>query len=722
MSRIPRSPPQKYDTNMQHTLSDSDVAKIAPCTSIQLPVAKRPRKQAKNNSDEEFAVFKDDIKCMLEDWKNTQNSLLNKLIHEVADIKDQNNQIKQSNEEIEKSLDFLNLQYEDIKLKVQGLETERKEYLQHITFLETKIEDMERNAKLSSIEIRNVPLINKAETKTDLCNIVQNTCKALNVIVPQVAIRDVYRLNKKNTKSSTIIADFTSVILKNEVIQGVVRGLLSENGNVSRFLGIPYALVDEENPFAPARPHPGFTEPYDAHSDHIICPQVNMEGNGDGEFQCLRLHIYVPNTPTTNKAVLVWIYGGAFVTGNGGSELYAPTYLVNKDVIFVAINYRVGIYGFLCLDTPEVPGNQGFKDQKLALRWIKNNIEAFGGDPNKITLFGESAGGMSVNLHLINNDEKLIVESTKTIPIIIANELGYNNDDLLGAMAFLSAQDPAVVTVKSQELLFTSPFNSNPPIVKPCVEKMFKGVDNFLVDYPLNIKSSLIQSTPVMIGFNDNEMLFQYGIRPAEFFENYSFDTTLSLGMTPLNESVVGILRNFYIGDEPLSNDLRNLLTDFSSHFAFGYQTERQIRQFIEQEASDVYYYVFSYDGNRNFNKIIMNMTAEGASHADELGYLFDMRMFLDAKNERDMLMVEKITTLWTNFAKYGTPTPSATDLLPFIWPKVTDKTRPYLVLDSELEIKNRPFSKRFAFWDLFYKINERCQVGYGYVPQYGRK
>ncbi|KAJ0171313.1 hypothetical protein K1T71_012863 [Dendrolimus kikuchii] len=221
MSRIPRSPPQKYDTNMQHTLSDSDVAKIAPCTSIQLPVAKRPRKQAKNNSDEEFAVFKDDIKCMLEDWKNTQNSLLNKLIHEVADIKDQNNQIKQSNEEIEKSLDFLNLQYEDIKLKVQGLETERKEYLQHITFLETKIEDMERNAKLSSIEIRNVPLINKAETKTDLCNIVQNTCKALNVIVPQVAIRDVYRLNKKNTKSSTIIADFTSVILKNEVIQGI---------------------------------------------------------------------------------------------------------------------------------------------------------------------------------------------------------------------------------------------------------------------------------------------------------------------------------------------------------------------------------------------------------------------------------------------------------------------------------------------------------------------
>ncbi|KAJ0169276.1 hypothetical protein K1T71_015160, partial [Dendrolimus kikuchii] len=203
------------------TEKDSDVAKIAPCTSIQLPVAKRPRKQAKNNSDEEFAVFKDDIKCMLEDWKNTQNSLLNKLIHEVADIKDQNNQIKQSNEEIEKSLDFLNLQYEDIKLKVQGLETERKEYLQHITFLETKIEDMERNAKLSSIEIRNVPLINKAETKTDLCNIVQNTCKALNVIVPQVAIRDVYRLNKKNTKSSTIIADFTSVILKNEVIQGI---------------------------------------------------------------------------------------------------------------------------------------------------------------------------------------------------------------------------------------------------------------------------------------------------------------------------------------------------------------------------------------------------------------------------------------------------------------------------------------------------------------------
>ncbi|KAJ0169674.1 hypothetical protein K1T71_014859 [Dendrolimus kikuchii] len=512
---------------------------------------------------------------------------------------------------------------------------------------------------------------------------------------------------------------------------GVIRGLFSESGNVSRFLGIPYALVDEENPFAPARPHPGFTEPYDAHSDHIICPQVKVDGNADGEFQCLRLHIYVPNTATTNKAVLVWIHGGAFVRGDGGSELYAPTYLVNKDVIFVAINYRIDIYGFLCLDMPEVPGNQGFKDQKLALRWIKDNIEAFGGDPNKITLFGESAGGMSVNVHLINNDEKLfsqaiiqsgpaltprmIVESTNTIPIIIANELGYNTDDLLAALAFLSAQEPAVVTTKSQELMFTNPFNPNPPIVKPCVEKMFKGVDNFLVDYPLNIKSSLIQSIPVMI-----EMLFQYGNRPAEFFENYSFDSTLGLGMTTLNQSVVRILRNFYIGDEPLGNDIRNLLTDFSSDFSFGYQTERQIRQFIEQEASDVYYYVFSYDGERNFNKISTNVTAEGASHADELGYLFDMRMFLDAKNERDMLMLERMTTLWTNFAKYGSPTPSATDLLPLTWPTVTDKTRPYLVLDSQLEIKNRPFNKRFAFWDLFYKINERYQVGYGYVPQYG--
>ncbi|KAJ0176831.1 hypothetical protein K1T71_008010 [Dendrolimus kikuchii] len=182
-------------------------------------VAQRKRKE-RSNSDEQLSTFKEDIMNMIQNWKDAQNSLLNKLITDLADIKEQNNQIKRSNNEIERSLEFLNLQYEDMKSKIQNLETERKVHLLQINSLEDKLEDMERNLKSSAIEIRSVPIINNPETKNDLYNIVQNICKALNVIVPQTSIRDVYRVNKRAGKG-TIIADFTSVLLKNEIIKSL---------------------------------------------------------------------------------------------------------------------------------------------------------------------------------------------------------------------------------------------------------------------------------------------------------------------------------------------------------------------------------------------------------------------------------------------------------------------------------------------------------------------
>lgn len=102
--------------------------------------------------------------------------------------------------------------------------------------------------------------------------------------------------------------------------------------------------------------------------------------------------------------VFVWIHGGGFVFGSGSTELYGPDYLVEKDVVVVTINYRLNIFGFLSLRDPKVgvPGNAGLKDQAMALKWVKKNIDCFGGDANNITIGGESAGGASINYHLIS--------------------------------------------------------------------------------------------------------------------------------------------------------------------------------------------------------------------------------------------------------------------------------------------------------------------------------
>lgn len=204
----------------QPTMSDSDITKIMPSISSPSFVSQRSKKQ-QTTSEEELTTFREEVKLMFNELKETQSILLNKLINEVADIKQQNKEIKNSNEEIERSLEFLNFQYEEMKSKVNDLQKERKEHVTQIFYLEKKVEDLERNIKSSSIEIRNVPVIDKHESKDDLTLLVQNTCKVLKIDVPNNAIRDVYRLRAKNNKNDTIIADFSSILVKNKVILGL---------------------------------------------------------------------------------------------------------------------------------------------------------------------------------------------------------------------------------------------------------------------------------------------------------------------------------------------------------------------------------------------------------------------------------------------------------------------------------------------------------------------
>ncbi|KAJ8310284.1 hypothetical protein KUTeg_012149 [Tegillarca granosa] len=120
---------------------------------------------------------------------------------------------------------------------------------------------------------------------------------------------------------------------------------------------------------------------------------------------CLYLNVWTPRTspPFQNKAVLVWIYGGAFYSGSSVLDIYDAKYLaVENDVVIVSMQYRLGALGFLTLGVPEAPGNAGMFDQDMALNWIQRNIHHFGGNPHNVTLFGESAGAASVGLHLLS--------------------------------------------------------------------------------------------------------------------------------------------------------------------------------------------------------------------------------------------------------------------------------------------------------------------------------
>ncbi len=190
-----------------------------------------------------------------------------------------------------------------------------------------------------------------------------------------------------------------------ETAQGQVRG--STEGRLHRFFGIPYAAPPTgQRRWQPPQPAQPWSDVRDATAFGAAAPQpqdalalVPMGGVQDED--CLFLNVWTPGTDG-RRPVLVWIHGGAFRTGSGGSPLYDGAALATRgDVVVVTVNYRLGALGFLAHpdlrgEDGAAAGNWGLLDQLAALQWVQQNIAAFGGDPANVTVFGESAGSMSV--------------------------------------------------------------------------------------------------------------------------------------------------------------------------------------------------------------------------------------------------------------------------------------------------------------------------------------
>jgi para-nitrobenzyl esterase len=179
----------------------------------------------------------------------------------------------------------------------------------------------------------------------------------------------------------------------------------------TEFLAIPYAAPPTGTlRFRPPQPAAHWTTPRDATHFGSRCPQgESPASSGPMSEDCLTLNVYVPEGSAAPRPVLVWIYGGGFQIG-AASDYDASAIAVKGGVVVVAMNYRLGPFGFLALDElnkedpRHVSGNYGLADQQAALGWVKRNIVGFGGDPGNVTIFGESAGGMSVCAHLIAPD------------------------------------------------------------------------------------------------------------------------------------------------------------------------------------------------------------------------------------------------------------------------------------------------------------------------------
>tara|TARA_B100000963_G_scaffold338743_1_gene335899 strand:- start:1149 stop:2642 length:1494 start_codon:yes stop_codon:yes gene_type:complete len=200
---------------------------------------------------------------------------------------------------------------------------------------------------------------------------------------------------------------------------GQFKGVLQDSCH--HFLGIPYAQYeqrwDESTPIEKEINYKaieiGNSAPQTRSADHSQSGTSFFQDNSLSKQSenCLTLNI-CSNNITAKNPVMIWIHGGALVTGGSSSMMYDLKNLANRGIVVVSINYRLGPFGFIRLDEVTMgqiksSGNEGLIDQRNAIRWVKDNISSFGGDPNNITIFGESAGSWSCNLQIAAGDDML---------------------------------------------------------------------------------------------------------------------------------------------------------------------------------------------------------------------------------------------------------------------------------------------------------------------------
>ncbi|XP_049877694.1 venom carboxylesterase-6-like isoform X2 [Pectinophora gossypiella] len=509
------------------------------------------------------------------------------------------------------------------------------------------------------------------------------------------------------------------------------------------FKGIRYAQPPRGSlrfrPPAPLEPWSGIR---DALEEGAVCPhRFMLFDTYKGDEDCLFLNVYTPALPekitgfNPKQAVMVWIHGGAFAVGSGNSFLYGPDHLVGAGVVLVTLNYRLGALGFLSLENDEVAGNMGLKDQVLALKWVRDNIEYFGGDPTRVTIFGESAGAASVHLHMLSPASKglfhraiaqsglalspwALAKDPRERAFDLGRELGIDTNSTAELLGYLRAT-PSELLVKAGARLAGAPGKSADlhstvalPFV-PAVEPDAPGA--FLTQPPRQLLPGT--DVPLLTGYNAQEgiILFRRLQRYPKLLSELDREfrrvvpPELQAGDEVRTRSIADHIRAFYFQQRPV--DMRNIdsLIDLFTDVMFLRPILETLRlQAQTNRTSPTYLYRFAFDGALGLFKRMLGINHPGACHGDEMGYLFyfsRLNYRLD-DDSTELAVSKRMVDMWTNFAKTGNPTPPDTDgKVDLKWLPVNDTKRvTYLDITGQFTLKTEPEARRVRLWDWLYE------------------
>jgi len=443
--------------------------------------------------------------------------------------------------------------------------------------------------------------------------------------------------------------------------KGRVIGL--REGRVAEFRGIPYAAAPTGAlRFRPPQPRATWSQPLDATQFGSACPQSARLGTPSLNEDCLSLNVYTSLFGQKRRPVLVFIHGGSFNAGSGGVAANGPDYRGNdiaarSGAVIVTINYRLSILGFLAapaLDAENeqnASSNYGLQDQQEALRWVQRNIAQFGGDPANVTIFGESAGGISVLYHLVSPNsaglfQRAIIESSNdgaSLPLATAETL---EQPVVAALGCGSVTDVAAcLRALPVETIVNSGLNVGPPIDGVTVPGQPRDL----------IAAGRFNNVPLIIGTNRDEGTYFIAVAAnaaGRALTEADYDavirTNFGTAATPAIEAAYPV--SAYPSP---AQALAAIQTD--SFFACPSDAVR--RALAPQIA--VWGYEFAASGPvQNFPlPPAPSDLALGDSHTTELAYVFGH----DGRGKRlptrvDRLLSAQMIDYWTNLASSGDP------------------------------------------------------------------
>lgn len=466
---------------------------------------------------------------------------------------------------------------------------------------------------------------------------------------------------------------------------GLVQGTAKDG--VTVYLGIPFAAP----PVGDLRwqaPHPGPIWKGVREADKFApgCAQIPIVNRALGldpipvSEDCLYLNIWTPAKSASDRLpVMVWIYGGGFIGGGTAIGQYNGTNLAKKGVILVSVGYRLGPFGFLA--HPELTaeqhghsGNYGLMDQIAGLRWVKRNIAAFGGDPNRVTIFGESAGGISVSMLAASPLAKglfqgAISESGGSFaPARLDDESGENVPPLALAekngAAFLTKLG-ATSIASGRKLSMDQVLKGVGPGLSSGFWPDFDGYVLLGDQYKL-YKAGKYNDTPILIGTNSDEgALFV----AKTTMKDYEASVHKGYG-----EHADKILAAYPVGNSD-ATALRSA-RDLSRDAIFGWGTWSWARLQAKTGKGKVFVYRFSHRPNYPDAPQFKDW---GAAHGAEIAYVFGNFSQGMPATDADKGVSEEVSSYWVNFAKTGDPNGAG---LP-MWPPFTNAKAQYMQLND---------------------------------------